>query len=63
MDEPEFGENVIQIQGKIPADQAQEVGPALDDAFGLEGGEQGIQTTSVGPDVRRADRPQRGRSR
>ena len=50
VEEPEFGANVIQIQGKIPADQAQEVQPALEDAFGpLEGEEQGIQTTSVGP--------------
>ena len=50
VEEPEFGENVIQIQGKIPADQAQDVQPALEEAFGtLEGGEQGIQTTSVGP--------------
>ena len=47
--EEEFGANVFQIQGKIPADQAQDVGPALDAEFGLEGGEQGIQTTSVGP--------------
>jgi SecD/SecF fusion protein len=49
VEEDEFGENVVQIQGKIPADQAQGVGPALDEAFGLEGGEQGIDTTSVGP--------------
>ena len=49
VEEPEFGENVIQIQGKIPADQAQDVAPALDETFGLEGGDQGIQTTSVGP--------------
>ncbi len=47
--EDEFGANVFQIQGKIPADQAQDVGPTLDSEFGLEGGEQGIQTTSVGP--------------
>ena len=48
--EDEFGENVFQIQGKIPADQAQDVRPALESEFGtLEGGEQGIQTNSVGP--------------
>ncbi len=47
--EEEFGANVFQIQGKIPADQAQDVAPALEAEFGLEGGDQGIQTTSVGP--------------
>ena len=48
--EDEFGANVFQIQGKIPADQAQDIRPALEAEFGpLEGGEQGIQTTSVGP--------------
>ena len=36
---------MVQIQGKIPADQAQEVDPALEDAFGLDD----IQVTSVGP--------------
>ena len=49
VDEPEFGENVVQIRGKIPSDQAQNVRPALEEAFGpLEGGEQGIDTDSVG---------------
>jgi SecD/SecF fusion protein len=47
--ESDLGDNVIQVQGKIPADQAQEVGPALDEAFGLEGGDQGVDTNSVGP--------------
>jgi SecD/SecF fusion protein len=46
---PDFGENVFQIQGKIPADQAQEVKPALEKAFGLEGGEQGFDSQSIGP--------------
>ncbi|HWL91812.1 MAG TPA: protein translocase subunit SecD [Actinomycetota bacterium] len=46
VEEPEFGDNVVQIQGKIPADQAQEVDPALEEAFGLE---DDVQTTSVGP--------------
>ncbi|HEX2129254.1 MAG TPA: protein translocase subunit SecF, partial [Solirubrobacterales bacterium] len=46
---PDFGENVVQIQGKIPADQADRVGPVLEDAFGLEGGEQGVDVTSIGP--------------
>jgi len=45
----DFGENVVQIQAKIPADQAQLVQPALEEAFGLEGGEDGFQLTSIGP--------------
>jgi SecD/SecF fusion protein len=48
-DNPEFGENVVQIQAQIPADQAQLVQPALDDAFGLEGGDAGIDTQAIGP--------------
>jgi SecD/SecF fusion protein len=47
--DPNFGQNVIQIQGKIPADQAQRVGPILDNAFGLENGQQSVDTNSVGP--------------
>jgi SecD/SecF fusion protein len=46
---PDFGENVFQIQGKIPADQADRVAPVLEETFGLEGGEQGIDVTSIGP--------------
>jgi SecD/SecF fusion protein len=46
-DDP-LGENVFQIQGKIPAGQAGEIGPALETELGLEG-EDAIQTTSVGP--------------
>jgi SecD/SecF fusion protein len=45
----DFGENVIQIQAKIPPDQAPAVQGALGDTFGLEGGEQGFQNESVGP--------------
>ncbi|MFL5870861.1 MAG: protein translocase subunit SecD [Solirubrobacterales bacterium] len=44
-----FGQNVIQIQGKIPANQTQRVGPVLGQAFGLENGNQSVDTTSVGP--------------
>ncbi|MDQ3729611.1 MAG: protein translocase subunit SecD [Actinomycetota bacterium] len=45
-----FGANVIQIQAKIPPDQAPAVQGVLSDAFdGLEGGEQGFQNESVGP--------------
>ena len=46
---PDFGENVVQIQADIPADQADNVQPVLEDAFGLEGGEQGYDSTSIGP--------------
>jgi SecD/SecF fusion protein len=40
---------VIQLQAKIPPDQAPAVQGALTDAFGLEGDEQGFQNESVGP--------------
>ncbi len=50
VDDEEFGANVIQIQAKIPPDQAPQVQGVLSDAFnGLEGGEQGFQNQSVGP--------------
>ncbi len=45
----DFGQNVIQLQGKIPTDQAPGIQGILTDAFGLEGGEQGFQNESVGP--------------
>ena len=45
----DFGANVIQMQAKIPPDQAPAVQGALSDAFGLEGDEQGFQNESVGP--------------
>ena len=46
----DFGANVIQIQAKIPTEQAPAVQGVLTDAFnGLEGGEQGFQNQSVGP--------------
>jgi SecD/SecF fusion protein len=46
---PDFGENVVQIQAKFSPTDAADVGPVLEDTFGLEGGEQGIQTNSIGP--------------
>ena len=45
----DFGQNVIQLQAKIPPDQAPSVQVALSDAYGLEGEEQGFQNESVGP--------------
>ena len=45
----DFGSNVIQIQAKIPPDQAPAVQTALSEGFGLEGGDQGFQNESVGP--------------
>ncbi len=45
----DFGANVIQMQAKIPPDQAPAVQGALSDAFGLEGDDQGFQNESVGP--------------
>ncbi|HYH60283.1 MAG TPA: protein translocase subunit SecD [Solirubrobacterales bacterium] len=50
VEDEEFGANVIQIQAKIPPDQAPQVQEVLSDSFnGLEGGEQGFQNQSVGP--------------
>ena len=45
----DFGQNVIQMQAKIPPDQAPAVQAALSDSFGLEGGDLGFQNESVGP--------------
>jgi SecD/SecF fusion protein len=50
--DPTFGENVIQIEGKIPADQTQRVRPVLENSFGLAEnaqGDQSFESTSVGP--------------
>jgi SecD/SecF fusion protein len=46
-----LGPNVIEIQGKIPLEQIEDgtLKEALDQSFGLRGGEQGFQSTSVGP--------------
>jgi SecD/SecF fusion protein len=45
---PDFGENVVQIQGKMPTEQAANVRTVLEDSFGLES-EQGFQNTTIGP--------------
>jgi SecD/SecF fusion protein len=50
--DPTFGENVIQVEGKIPADQTQRVRPVLENSFGLaenSEGQQSFESTSVGP--------------
>ncbi|CAN5143714.1 hypothetical protein BH24ACT23_BH24ACT23_01450 [soil metagenome] len=49
IEEEGFGENVVQVQAKIPPDQAPDVQQILGDAYGLEGGEQGFQNTAIGP--------------
>ena len=51
-EDPNFGPNVIQIEGKIPASQADNVKPVLEDAFGLaqnSAGQESFESTSVGP--------------
>ena len=48
-DNPEFGANVYQIQAQIPPDQTSDVGPLIDETFGLEGGEAGVDSQSIGP--------------
>src|SRR5919106_4371570 len=50
VEDPEFGDNVFQIEGEF---ETQEGGgaaqTALEDEFGLEGGDQGFQNTTIGP--------------
>ena len=45
----DFGENVLQIQAKIPPDQIGIAQEALDKEFGLEGGTEGFDSQSIGP--------------
>jgi SecD/SecF fusion protein len=50
VENPKLGQNVIEIQGKIPAKQVNgTVKNTLDQSFGLRGGTQGFQSTTVGP--------------
>ncbi len=47
--DPNFGPNVVQIKGKIPPNQVGGAQSALDNSFGLHGGDNGFQNQSVGP--------------
>ena len=49
VDDPEFGQNVFQIETDLPPDQVGEAQTALDDQYGLTGGDDGFQSTSIGP--------------
>ena len=49
VENPEFGENVLQIETDLPPDAVGEAQTALDQAYGLEGGDDGFQSTSIGP--------------
>jgi SecD/SecF fusion protein len=56
VDNPKLGQNVVEIQGKIPLEQVNGapgqppiVKNALQKDFGLKGGENGFNTTTVGP--------------
>ena len=49
IDEPEFGENVFQIEGEFGTEQGGTVQSALEDQYGLEGGDEGFQNTTIGP--------------
>ena len=48
---PDFGENVVQIQGTFSPRQAADVQPLLEDAFGIEEreGASGFDSNSIGP--------------
>jgi SecD/SecF fusion protein len=50
VDNPKLGQNVIEIQGKIPVNQVNTtVKKTLANDFGLKGGENGFNGTTVGP--------------
>jgi SecD/SecF fusion protein len=49
VENPEFGENVVQVETDLPPDAVGEAQTALDEAYGLEGGDDGFQSTSIGP--------------
>jgi SecD/SecF fusion protein len=50
VDNPKLGPNVVEVQGKIPQHQVNSrVHDVLRDSFGLRGGNQGFQSTTVGP--------------
>jgi SecD/SecF fusion protein len=50
VEEPDFGDNVVQIEGEFPTQKgAGDVQKALEDEFGLEHGDKGFQNTTVGP--------------
>ncbi len=45
----DFGDNVVQIQGKIPPEEIGVVQDALDKEFGLEASGEGFDSQSIGP--------------
>jgi SecD/SecF fusion protein len=49
VDDPAFGENVLKIETDLAPDQVGEAQTALDDQYGLAGGDDGFQSTSIGP--------------
>jgi SecD/SecF fusion protein len=48
VDDPEFGDNVVQIEGEFETEEGGTVQSALEDQYGLEGGDQGFQNTTIG---------------
>jgi SecD/SecF fusion protein len=49
VEDPEFGDNVYQVEGEIEPEQVGQAQNALEEQYGLEGGEQGFQNESIGP--------------
>jgi SecD/SecF fusion protein len=49
VDDPDLGANVVQIQGELTPDEAAEIRPALEDAFGINAGGDAFQETTIGP--------------
>ncbi|HEX6116349.1 MAG TPA: protein translocase subunit SecD [Solirubrobacterales bacterium] len=49
VEDPDLGENVVQIQGELTPTEAAEIRPALVDSFGIAEGGDAFQETTIGP--------------
>jgi len=49
VEDPDLGANVVQIQGELTPEEAAEIRPALEDAYGIAAGGEAFQETTIGP--------------
>ena len=49
VEDPQFGDNVLQIETDLAPDEVGEAQDALENDYGLAGGDDGFQSTSIGP--------------
>ena len=49
IDDPDLGANVVQIQGELSPEEATQIRPALDQAYGIAQGGEAFQETTIGP--------------